>query len=83
MSTRQPADDDRGRPQSHLFLVRVWTSERGRGAEFRSNVRDVTSGATRSFRNWSDVAAFMMARVEENEALAAGRLGQDILERNL
>lgn len=83
MSTRQPADDDRGRPRSHLFLVRVWTSEGDRGTEFRSNVRDVTSGATRSFRAWSDVADFLMARVEENEALAARRMGQDALERNL
>jgi hypothetical protein len=51
--------------------------------EYRGNVRDISSGATRNFRTWSDVADFMMAQVDENEALDAGPAGPSALERNM
>ncbi|MGH2532665.1 MAG: hypothetical protein ACRDJW_10205 [Thermomicrobiales bacterium] len=64
---RRPA-----RPRSHLFAVRLWTEEVAGGAEFRGSVRDVVSGAFRGFRDWSDLAAFMIARMEEDEDAQAG-----------
>lgn len=48
-----------------VFAVRLWKEELGGGSEYRGSVRDVVSGAFRSFRDWSDLVAFMVARVEE------------------
>jgi hypothetical protein len=56
------------KPRSHLFAVRLWKEEMVSEAEYRGSVRDVVSGAFRSFRNWSDLAAFMIERVEEDES---------------
>ena len=53
------------RPRSHLFAVRLWREEAVGAAEYRGSVRDVTSGAFRSFRDWSDLIEFMIAWVEE------------------
>ena len=53
--------------RSHLFTVRLWKEEVADGSEYRGSVRDVVSGAFRSFRDWSDLAAFMIERVEEDE----------------
>jgi hypothetical protein len=50
-----------------LFLVRLWRAEVAGGAEYRGSVRDVTSGAWRNFRDWSDAQAFVMEQVEEHE----------------
>ncbi len=58
-------------PRSHLFTVRLWKEEVTGGSEHRGNVRDVVSGAFRNFRNWSDLAAFMVARIEEAESAQA------------
>jgi hypothetical protein len=55
------------RPRSHLFAVRLWKEQVAGGSEYRGSVRDVVSGAFRGFRNWSDLAAFMIERVEEDE----------------
>jgi hypothetical protein len=55
--------DTAGRP-APLFAVRLWKEELGGGSEYRGSVRDVTSGAFRSFRDWSDLVAFMVARIE-------------------
>ncbi len=54
-------------PRSHLFTVRLWKEEAAERSEYRGSVRDVISGAFRSFRYWSDLAAFMIERVEEHE----------------
>lgn len=54
-------------PRSHLFTVRLWKEEAADGSEYRGSVRDVISRAFRSFRDWSDLAAFMIERVEEDE----------------
>lgn len=54
--------------RSHLFAVRLWKEEVAGDPEYRGNVRDVVNGAFRNFRDWSDLAAFMVARVEEGES---------------
>jgi hypothetical protein len=64
---RRPA-----RSRSHLFAVRLWKEEVAGGAEYRGSVRDVVSGAFRSFRDWSDLAAFMIERVEDDEGGPGG-----------
>ena len=58
-------------PHSHLFSVRLWKEEVATGPEFRGTVRDVVTGAFRNFRDWSDLAAFMVARMEETEGAHA------------
>jgi hypothetical protein len=65
------AAGDRGlhtaRPRSHLFAVRLWKEDVAGGSEYRGSARDVVSGAYRGFRDWSDLAAFMIERVEEDD----------------
>jgi hypothetical protein len=65
-------EDGATRARSHLFTVRLWREEVADGPEYRGSVRDVVSGAFRNFRNWSDLAAFMVAWVEDDEGAAAG-----------
>ena len=55
------------RPRSYLFAVRLWKEQVAGGSEFRGSVREVTSGASRNFRDWSDLTAFMIERMEEDE----------------
>jgi hypothetical protein len=55
------------RARSQLFTVRLWKEVAAGGSEYRGSVRDVISGAFCSFRDWSDLAAFMIERVEEDE----------------
>ena len=57
--------------RSHLFAVRLWKEEVAGGPEYRGSVRDVVSGAFRNFRDWSDLAAFMVGRLEEDEGVQA------------
>jgi len=54
-------------PRSHLFTVRLWKEKAANGSEYRGSVRDIVSGAFRNFRDWPDLAAFMIERVEEDE----------------
>lgn len=56
------------RLHSHLFAVRLWKEQVAGGSEYRGSVREVISGAFRSFRNWSDLAAFMIEQVEEDDS---------------
>ena len=81
MSTNRPVSDERGGQRSHAFLVRVWKAEGTDTVEYRANVRSVTSGATRSFRTWSDVTDFMETQVDEAEELDADRAEQAARER--
>jgi hypothetical protein len=60
-------DDSTRRPQAMLFAVRLWREEVGGGSEYRGSARDVISGAFCSFRVWSDLTAFMVARLEQDE----------------
>ena len=58
---------------ARLFAVRLWKEELGGGSEYRGSVRDVTTGAFRGFRDWSDLVAFMVARLESNESARGTR----------
>jgi hypothetical protein len=74
----EPPDEPRRttRPaaaRSHLFAVRLWREEVAAGPEYRGSVRDVVTGAFRNFRDWSDLAAFMVVRIEEAENAPAVR----------
>jgi hypothetical protein len=62
-----------GRPRSRLFAVRLWTEEVTGGREYRGSVRDVAGGAFRGFRDWSDLIAFLMARLEDDDRAAIDR----------
>lgn len=45
---------------SHIFFVRVWNEDRGCDAqELRWMVRNLHSGETRYFHNWTDLIAFI------------------------
>jgi hypothetical protein len=46
-------------------MLRLWKEEVASGLELRGSVRDVVGGSFRSFRDWSDLAACMIERVEE------------------
>jgi hypothetical protein len=54
-------------PGARLFTVRLWKEELAGGPEYRGSVRDVVSGRFRGFRDWSDLVAFMAARLEHEE----------------
>ncbi len=56
------------RPRSHLFAVRLWKHGVDGAAEYRGSVREVISGAFRNFRDWSELAAFMTAQMEDDES---------------
>lgn len=57
--------DDRSHHRSRLFTVRIWAEAVGDGMEQRGRVRDVTSGAFRNFREWSDLTKFLTAQIDE------------------
>ena len=61
------ASERERRARSRLFTVRLWKEKVAGGWEYRGSVRDVVSGAYRNFRDWSDLAAFMIACWEEDE----------------
>ena len=68
------ADEARSaRPAPCLFTVRLWKEELTGGSEYRGSVRDVRTSAFRGFRDWSDLVAFMVARVEQDESAQSGR----------
>ncbi|HWI06790.1 MAG TPA: hypothetical protein VNT54_04675 [Solirubrobacteraceae bacterium] len=52
---------------ARVFTVRLWKEDLGCGSEYRGSVRDVVSEAFRGFRDWSDLVAFMVARLEQEE----------------
>lgn len=43
----------------------MWKEELTGGPEYRGTVRDVATGAFRGFRDWSDLVAFVVARIEK------------------
>lgn len=61
------------RPHSHLFTVRLWKQEVTGGLEYHGSVREVTSGAFRTFRDWPELVAFMVDRLEDEESARSGR----------
>lgn len=53
---------------SQFFTVRVWTEDLGeRRREFRGQARHVMSGATRNFREWADLEAFLIRTFDDCE----------------
>ena len=55
---------DQPHPSTHLFTVRLWVERFGADQhEVRIQVRYILSGETRYFRAWSDVVAFLLAKV--------------------
>lgn len=52
-----------GRP----FAVRLWKEALASGSEYRGSVRDVRTNAYRTFRDWSDLVAFMVSRLEQED----------------
>jgi len=60
-------------PAARLFAVRLWKEELAGGSEYRGSVRDVTTNAFRGFRDWSDLVAFMVARLEQDESARGTR----------
>ena len=74
------AGDDRDRTarlRSRLVAARLWTEEVADGWEYRCSVRDIVAGALRGFRDWSDLAAFTIARMEEDESAQVGQAEGD------
>lgn len=61
--SHEPRD---ARPAPCLFTVRLWKEELSGGSEYRGSVRDVKTDAFRAFNSWSDLVAFMVARIERD-----------------
>lgn len=55
--------------RSRLFTVRIWTEAVEKGTEHRGSVRDVVSGAHRSFRQWPDLTSFLADQLEEDATI--------------
>lgn len=52
--------------RSHLFTVRVWQEDLGEGqTEWRGQVRLVTSGDVRYFREWSALVPLLVTMLAE------------------
>jgi hypothetical protein len=72
MGTDHPTSGDQKgqapKPATRFFAVRLWKEELAGGSGYRGSVRDVVTGAFRGFRDWSDLVAFMVARIEEESA---------------
>ena len=53
---------------SQLFTVRVWVESAPDGStQVRVQVKHVLGGATRTFREWSQVVEFIEARLKDRE----------------
>jgi hypothetical protein len=61
------------RPHSQLFAVRLWKEAVAGGTEHRGSVRNVTSGAHRSFRDWSDLVGFLVAQMDDEGGHEVGQ----------
>jgi hypothetical protein len=75
-STR-PEAPGAANPATHLFAVRLWTEEPAGGSEYRGSVRDVMTQAFRGFRDWSELVAFMVARMEHEPSARDRRADGD------
>ena len=53
---------------SQLFTLRLWIEQTGPDSnDIRIRVQHVLSGEVRYFRNWTDVAAFVMQVIQNPE----------------
>ncbi len=66
MDTPDPTTPTASRP-ARAFAVRVWKEELAGGSGYRGTVRDVLTDGYRGFRDWSDLVAFIVARVEQTD----------------
>ena len=57
--------DERAECRHRTFIVSAWSEEVGEAVEHRGRVREVDSGAFRSFRRWSELNAFLAERLLE------------------
>ena len=77
MTTDGPTTPDEApqaaKPAARAFAVRLWKEELAGGSEYRGSVRDVMTDGFRGFRDWSDLIAFMVARVEQDEGRPSPR----------
>ncbi|MDQ2713871.1 MAG: hypothetical protein M3Z08_03085 [Chloroflexota bacterium] len=61
-------DKPHQRPHSHLFTVRVWEEEVGKGqVEWRGKVQLVSSGEVRYFREWTALAPLLATMLVESQ----------------
>lgn len=71
MIEQEPLDDQyppASSAASQLFTVRVWVeSAQGGSRQVRVEVKHVLSGASRTFREWSQVVAFIEDRLQDGE----------------
>lgn len=51
--------------QHRTFTVRMWSENVGEGVEHRGRVHDVSTGAFRRFRGWSELNEFLAERLGE------------------
>jgi len=73
MATGDPTKTENAGPPARLFAVRLWKEELGGGSEYRGSVRDVVTDGFSGFRDWSDLIAFMVARLEREESARVTR----------
>ena len=65
------ATDDRTGTGARVFTVRLWKEDLTDRGEYRGSVRDVRSDAFIGFRDWTEMVAFMVARLEEHASARA------------
>jgi hypothetical protein len=70
------------KPRSYLFAVRLWKEGVAGGTEYRGTVRDVMDGVFHNFRDWSELATFMRARIDEDERVQAGLFEDGVRKRS-
>ena len=67
LSHQQEGISDQGHGNSELFTIRLWMEEVGEEVDYRGQVKHVVSGATRHFRKWDDLEAFLLGAFDDNE----------------
>lgn len=66
------SDADQPNQSSHLFVLRFWLEDVGRGqSDWRGKVQHVNSGEARYFRDWSTLQAFVEGLLPKNPSSAA------------
>ena len=63
----QERKSDKRHGNSELFTIRLWMEELGEGVDYRGQVKHVVSGATRHFREWADLEAFLIGTFDDYE----------------
>jgi len=60
---------------SQLFTIRLWMEELDEGRrEYRGQVKHVVTGATRGFRDWLDLQAFLIGTLDEHKGGISGQV---------